>query len=404
MRIVFLVALKDLRQRLRDRTALLVSVAAPLGLAVIFSQLLAGTTDFRAVYVVADMDGGPLATVLREDVIGSLEDGSSFTVTDLPTEAAARAAVEDGTADAAFLVPAGFSAAIGAGQAVTLEVVGARDSGLATEIARAVAQRFGDGVVTVQLSVATALELARAGGAGGSGGPGATPDPALQARIIGAASSARPPVILADQAAALRQLSMASYFSASMAILFLFFSAQMGLVSLFDERRQGTLGRILAGPVKPWTVLAGKLLGGFAQGMLAMTVLVVATTLLIGASWGSPLGVALVCTAAVIAALGISTLVISFTNSAEVAGAASSAVAITLGVLGGTFSPTAQGPEIMGTIALFTPHGWFMRGLGDMQGGGTVADGLQSVVVLLAMGLITGGIGMARARRLVKAR
>ena len=404
MRIVFLVALKDLRQRLRDRTALLVSVAAPLGLAFIFSQLLAGTTDFRAVYVVADMDGGPLATVLREDVIGSLEDGGAFTVTDLPTEAEARAAVENGTADAAFLVPAGFSAAIGAGQAATLEVVGARDSGLATEIARAVAQRFGDGVVTVQLSVATALELARAGGAGGPGGPGATPDPALQARIIGAASSARPPVILADQTAALRQLSLASYFSASMAILFLFFSAQMGLVSLFDERRQGTLGRILAGPVKPWTVLAGKLLGGFAQGMLAMTVLVVATTLLIGASWGSPLGVALVCTAAVIAALGISTLVISFTNSAEVAGAASSAVAITLGVLGGTFSPTAQGPEIMGTIALFTPHGWFMRGLGDMQGGGTVADGLQSVVVLLAMGLITGGIGMARARRLVKAR
>jgi ABC-2 type transport system permease protein len=400
MRIVLLVALKDLRQRLRDRTALLVSVIAPLGLAFIFSQLLAGTTDFRAVYVVADMDGGPLATVLREDVIGSLEGGETFQVVDVPTEEAARAAVADGTADAAFLVPAGFSAAIGAGQAVTLEVVGARDAGLATEIARAVAQRFGDGVVTVQLSVATAAELGRAGGAGA----GATLDPRLQARIVGAASSARPPVVLADQTAALRQLSMAGYFSASMAILFLFFSAQMGLVSLFDERRQGTLGRILAGPVKPWTVLGGKLLGGFIQGMLAMTVLVVATTLLIGASWGSPLGVALVCTSAVIAALGISTLVISFTNSAEVAGAASSAVAITLGILGGTFSPAAQGPEIMGTIALLTPHGWFMRGLGDMQGGGTVADGLPAVGVLLAMGLVTGGIGMVRARRLVKAR
>jgi ABC-2 type transport system permease protein len=404
MRIVLLVALKDLRQRLRDRTALLVSVVAPLGLAFIFSQLLAGATDFRAVYVVADMDGGPLATVLRKDVIGSLEGSDAFKVADVPTEAAARAAVTDGTADAAFLVPAGFSAAIGAGQAVTLEVVGARDAGLATEIARSVAQRFGDGVVTVQLSVATASELVGAGGAGGAGVPGATPDPALQARIVGAASSARPPVVLVDQTAALRQLNMASYFSASMAILFLFFSAQMGLVSLFDERRQGTLGRILAGPVKPWAVLGGKLLGGFVQGMLAMTVLVVATTLLIGASWGSPLGVALVCTAAVIAALGISTLVVSFTNSAEVAGAASSAVAITLGVLGGTFSPTAQGPEIMGTIALITPHGWFMRGLGDMQGGGTVADGLPAVGVLLAMGLVTGSIGMVRARRLVRAR
>jgi ABC-2 type transport system permease protein len=386
---------------LRDRTALLVSVVAPLGLAFIFSQLLAGTTDFRAVYVVADMDGGPLATLFRDDVLGSLEGGESFEITDLPTEAAARAAVADGTADAAFLVPAGFSAAIGAGQAVTLEVVGARDSGLATEIARSVAQVFGDGVVTVQLAVATATEL---GGAGGPGTPGASPDAGLQARIASAASSARPPVILTDQTAALRQLSLASYFSASMAILFLFFSAQMGMISLFDERRQGTLGRMLAGPVKPWTVLGGKLLGGFVQGMLAMTVLVVATTLLIGASWGSPLGVALVCTAGVIAALGISTLVISFTNSAEVAGAASSAVAITLGVLGGTFSPTAQAPEVMGTLALFTPHGWFMRGLGDMQGGGTVADSLPAVGVLLAMGLVTGGIGMLRSRRLVKAR
>ena len=83
--------------------------------------------------------------MLREDVIGSLEGSEAFRVADVPTEAAARAAVEDGTADAAFLVPAGFSVAIRPGQAVTLEVVGARDAALATEIARAVAQRFGDG-------------------------------------------------------------------------------------------------------------------------------------------------------------------------------------------------------------------------------------------------------------------
>ena len=48
MRIALLIALKDLRQRLRDRSALLVSIAAPLGLAVIFSQLLSGATGFGA--------------------------------------------------------------------------------------------------------------------------------------------------------------------------------------------------------------------------------------------------------------------------------------------------------------------------------------------------------------------
>ena len=394
MRIALLIALKDLRQRLRDRSALLVSIAAPLGLAVIFSQLLSGATGFAATYVVSDMDGGTLARVLREDVIGSFADGDRIKVVDVATEAEARAAVDDGTADAAFLIPAGFSAAIQAGQAATLDVVGARNAGIATEIARALAQRFGDGVVAVQLSVATAADLATA-----------PPAQADVQRISGIAAAAAPPIAMTNISADLRQLTLASYFSASMAILFLFFSAQFGLVSVFDERRQGTLARILAGPIAPWTVLAGKTLGSFVLALLAMSVLVVATSLLIGAHWGPPLGVALMVVSAIIAAIGICTLVVSFARTAEAAGAACSAVAITLGILGGTFSPTAQAPEVMTTLSLLTPHGWFLRGLGEMQGAtGSAADCLPAAGILLAMGLVTGGIGMARARRLVRAR
>jgi len=394
VRIALLIALKDLRQRLRDRSALLVSIAAPLGLAVIFSQLLSGATGFAATYVVSDMDGGALARVLREDVIGSFADGDRIKVVDVATEAEARAAVDDGTADAAFLIPAGFSAAIQAGQAATLDVVGARNAGIATEIARALAQRFGDGVVAVQLSVATAADLATA-----------PPAQADVQRISEIAAAAPPPITMTNTSADLRQLTLASYFSASMAILFLFFSAQIGLVSLFDERRQGTLARILAGPIAPWTVLAGKTLGSFVLALLAMSVLVVTTSLLIGAHWGPPLGVALMVVSAIIAAIGICTLVVSFARTAEAAGAACSAVAITLGILGGTFSPTAQAPEVMTTLSLLTPHGWFLRGLGEMQGAtGSAADCLPAAGILLAMGLVTGGIGMARARRLVRAR
>jgi ABC-2 type transport system permease protein len=396
MRVAIQVALKDLRQRLRDRSALLVAILAPLGLAVIFSQMLSGATAFHANFVVADMDGGELARVLRHDVIGSLE-GGAIGVTDVSTEAEARAAVERGTADAAFLVPAGFTQAIGAGQAVTLEVVGARDAGLATEVARAVARRFGDGVVTVQLSLATAAGLA----AGGT----ASPDPALTGRVVAAAKAATPPVGIADVTADLRQLSLTTYFSASMAVLFLFLSAQIGLVSLFEERRQGTLARMLAGPVRPWTILAGKTIGSFVTGAVAMGVLVVATTLLIGAHWGPAPGVALLVAGAIVAAVGISTLVVSFANTAEAAGAASSAVALTLGILGGTFSPTSQAPDVMATLSLLTPHGWFLRGLGEMAGpSGSIADAVPAVGVLLGMGLVTGALGMTRARRLVRAR
>ena len=394
MRVAVLIAVKDLRQRLRDRSALLVSVVAPLGLALIFSSLLGSVTSFHAHYVVADLDGGQLARVLRQDVIGSLVKAGVADVTDVATEDAARGAVEAGNTTAAFVIPAGLTLAIQSGQPVTVRIIGARGSDLGTEVARALAQRFGDGVVAVQLSVATVASLS-----------GVLPDAAAQGRIAGAVAAAVPPVALVDVEASLRQLSLPTYFSASMAILFLFFSAQMGMLSLFDERRQGTLARILAGPVRPWTILLGKTLGGFVLAVAAMAVLVVATTLLIKADWGPPGGVAAMVLAAIVAALGISTLVISFARTAESASGASSAVAITLGILGGTFSPTSQAPELLTTLSLATPHGWFLRGLGDMHGAsGSVTDCLPAVGVLLAMGLVTGALGMLRARRLVSAR
>lgn len=393
MRTALLIAAKDLRQRLRDRSALLVAVVAPLGLAVIFSSLLAGATEFHATYSVANLDGGDLSIVLRTQVLGSLVDAGVADVTDAASEQAARDAVEAGTADAAFIIPAGFSAGIRALTPVTIEIVGARSAGLATEIARAVARRFGDGVVSVQLAVTTVEDLT-----------GVPLDARGVGRITGEASAATPPASLVDVTTDLRQLTMATYFSASMAILFLFFSAQMGIVSLFEERRQGTLARILAGPIRPWTVVAGKMVGGFAISAAAMAILVVATTLLLGAHWGPPLGVALVVLGGIVSALGIAALVSSFAKTAEAAGAASSAVAITLGILGGTFTPTSQAPEVLATLSLLTPHGWFMRGLGDMQGGGGVADALPAVGVLLGIGLLTGAFGLARARRLVTAR
>jgi linearmycin/streptolysin S transport system permease protein len=391
--VAWLIAVKDLRQRLRDRSAILLSVVAPLGLAVIFSLLIGPNAAFHASYAVVDLDGGPQAQAFRTDVLGALQASGFADVTDIPTEEAARASVGAGV-DAAFLIPQGFSQAIQSGGATVLQVVGANDSVLAVEVARAVATGFANGVVTAQLSVATVASL-----------QGAPPDEARQAAIVAAASGAPAAVRLVTVDAALRQLDLATFFSASMAVLFLFLSAQVGMVSVFEERRLGTLNRILAGPVPPWAVLAGKILGAFVMSVLAMTILVLATTVLIGADWGPPAGVTVLVLAAIVAALGVSALVTSFARSAEAAGAAGSAVAITLAILGGTFSPAAQGPAILSTLALLTPHGWFLRGLGNLHGAGAgIADALPAAAVLLAMGLVTGAIGLLRARRLVMAR
>jgi len=392
MRFALLIALKDLRQRIRNRSAILMTIVAPFGLAFIFSALLSTSTGFHARYVVVDLDGGQLATVLRHDVIGSLVTAGAADVTDVATRDAAVALVTDGKADAAFIIPVGFTAAISAGQATTLEIDGGRNAALETEVARSVAQRFGDQVIVAELSVATAGKVAT------------TPlDAATTGKVITAATSAQATVTLADDTAPLRQLDMSTYFSASMAILFLFFSAGVGIVSLFEERRAKTLERILAGPVPPWSVLLGKELGSFLMGALSLTVLVVASTVLMKANWGPPLGVALLGATAILAAVGITSLVASFGRTAESAGAASSAVALTLGVLGGSFTMSSQGPDVIATLSLLTPHGWFLRGLGDMQGtGASAADALMPSAILFSMGAVTLVLGMLRARRLVE--
>jgi ABC-2 type transport system permease protein len=300
--------------------------------------------------------------------------------------------VEGGSADAAFVIPTGFTTAITAGQPTSIDVIGSNDAVLATEVARSVASGFGNAVASVQLATLTVADLR-----------GSQPTPQEIGQIAQLAS--QPAITLVDSQTPMRQLSWSTYFSASMAILFLFFAAQSGMISLFEERRQGTLARILAGPVRPGTILLGKAIGSLVTGLVAMTILVAATTALIGADWGPPLGVAMIVTAAVLSAIGLTAFVTSFMRTLDGAGAANSAVAITLGILGGTFAPTSQGPELMSTISLVTPHAWFLRGLGDLHGtGATVADALPAVAVLLAMATVTGGIGFARARRLVAPR
>ena len=51
---------------------------------------------------------------------------------------------------------------------------------------------------------------------------------------------------------------------------------------------------MLSGPIRPGTILAGKALGSFLTGVASLFVLIVATTLMLGADWGPPPGVALI--------------------------------------------------------------------------------------------------------------
>src|SRR4029453_14479356 len=71
LRTTLLVAGKDLRQRLRGRAALVIPFIAPFVLAAIIGLAFGGDDAFRASYVVADADRGPVAAGFTDGVLAS---------------------------------------------------------------------------------------------------------------------------------------------------------------------------------------------------------------------------------------------------------------------------------------------------------------------------------------------
>ena len=108
MRHAWTIAAKDLRRRMRDRTAILVAVVLPFGLAWIFSLTLGDveTAGFHATYAVVDADGGGQ---LPSDFRGVLQSLDFVTLRDARNASTAETLAKDGDIDAAFIFPAGFT-------------------------------------------------------------------------------------------------------------------------------------------------------------------------------------------------------------------------------------------------------------------------------------------------------
>ena len=154
---------------------------------------------------------------------------------------------------------------------------------------------FGSQVTAVQVAVGTAIA-----GFPGVAGPCARRGDRRGGRRGARRRSRSPTGETQDRVA-----STTTFYGASMAVLFVFFAAQFGVLGLLAERRDGTLARMLAAPIAPATILLGKVIVSLVVASISMSVIVVATTLLLGADWGDPLAVAALIVATALAATGI---------------------------------------------------------------------------------------------------
>ena len=379
------IATKDLRRRLRDRTAVLVALVLPFGLAFIFSLTLGDVESqgFEATYAVVDRDPtGHLPT----EFTALLERLEFVTLREAATEAAAGSLADEGQVDAAIVFPEGFTEQVQAGRGGAITVIAAPDAQISSLVADSLATSFASNLDAVGLSVATVAEW------------GAPADEALLARAQAVAPAAELRTAGADD----RAVTQSSFFAIGMAVFFLFFAVEFGVRGLLEEREEGTLARLLVAPISPGSVIGGKALASFAVGLVSTTLLVLATTWLLDARWGDPFAVTLLVLGGVLAAVGVTALVATLATTTAQAEAYVSIVAVVGGLLGGTFFPISQA-GVLGTIRFLSPQGWLMEGFQELAYGGTVGEIVWPLLGVFVIAGVTGSIAWARSRRMVAA-
>lgn len=381
------IAGRDLRSRLRDRSALVVAFAAPLGLAVILSVALGGGGGFATTYGLVDEDGQALGEAFATEVLGDESLADTVTVERYPAEAAAREALDADEVSAVFVVPGGFTSAVRSGEPATLRVLRGEEETLSGDLAEGLAAGFTASLDARSRSVATAV----AGGA----------DPAAASRLAAAAGEVAPALTLAAGDVDAARRNAASYFGPSMAVFFVFFVVSFGPSGLLRERREGTLARLRAAPVTGATILAGKSLAVLVLALGSMGVMWGATTAFLGATWGHPAGVAALCVAIVLAATGITALIATLARTDEQADGWTSITVFSLALLGGNFADVSALPPVLAAASAATPNGWAMRGFVDLAAGAGPGTVVGPVAAILAFAVVTLAVTGPRVGRLL---
>jgi ABC-type multidrug transport system permease subunit len=179
------------------------------------------------------------------------------------------------------------------------------------------------------------------------------------------------------------------------AMFFALFTGQFGILSMYEERKNWTLQRMIASPTPRWAILGGKLVGVMASILFQLVALAVSLTLvgslLAGGLiliWGSDLGtLGLLLLAVATAVGGLGMLLAGVLKGVEQANIVASVLNMALGVLGGAFA--FQLPASISALSFIY---WGREAFQSLASGH--GDILIHLVVLFGQGVVMFAVGL----------
>ncbi len=424
---ILTIALKDALSQFRNVVALAMMLAAPLVLASLLGLAFGGDSGFsvsatKVAFINLDRGYQPaqqgtavnVGAVIGE-VLASPDLADLLEVTDAVEEQEARQAVDKGDAVVAVIVPADLTKTVMSptSSAVSSVILYQNPTQtLGPAIVSGVVQQVIDAFNGARAVSAAVVRLAAQPGAasGQTAQSGAISAEELQERIAaatetyinsyqsGAASgvTGRDPQIAGPTA---KDPGVTGVVLTGMMVFFMLFGGANVARSILDEDHQGTLPRLFTTPTPRSVVLAGKMTSVFVTVLVQAIILLVAGGLIFGIDWGGVAPVAVLTLAGSLVSAGLAIFLTSLMKTPSQAGAITSGVYVTLGLLGGNFVGGLPPGGFFSTVRRFTPNGWLLEGWDTVLRGGGLDEIWLQVLVVLAFALVTFTLGAIIFRR-----
>lgn len=366
------IALKDLRQMLRDRRSLLFLVAMPIGFTFFMAFAYRGqqsdpAADHRLVLAWVDQDG---AATLGQALADRLA-GSDAVRLEPMDEATALEAVRQKTAAGALIIPAGFSAGRRTGGTPQLVLV--TDSASTTgqslyQVLRAPVTQVMSAVEIANISV-EALASATTLDAAARAAEFEAAFQAAQAKWAAANNSARVQTRLAAAPEVADPYGGNPYNQASPGILvqFVIFGLVTSAQILLQERKTRTLQRMLTTSLSPAAAVGGHFLAIFVLALLQQLLLVGFGQIALGVDYlREPLGILLVMVALALCTASLGLLIGVLAQQDQQVVLFSLIAMFVFSALGGTWFPLEVAGQAFAAVGRLTPTAWAMIGFQNL--------------------------------------
>jgi len=409
------ITIKDLQIFFRDRSNYIWVFILPMVFITLFTFVSVAAQNRPAEetaikLVVLDLDGG----TEPQNLIQRLE-GTG----DIKTEKLDSAAVEErrSKGELVYLLtfPAGYSSAVSSGQQARLGLEKVKGSDNEFESLRLIVEGVAGGL-SLESHILESLVMVDQMQKGASATPLLFTVEQMQAQAksqfekshtqpLVTISSSSPQAILERQKDKSQDVTWAQSVVPGFVVLFVFMTAGITALSIYEEKRVGSFRRLLAAPLRRASVMVGKLSPNLIVVMIQVVVLFAASVLILpllgsgGISLGNdPLALVLLCLAMALCAtaLGLAISALAHTES-QISGGSQLFLWVT-GLLGGCLVPlTLFNNPVLTTISRFVPQSWAIQGLQDLMVRGLGMQAvLPEIAALLGFSLVFFLIGALR--------